>query len=200
MDYKRVYDNIVSKALLENRSKRGEVYYESHHILPKCQGGDNSIGNLVLLTGREHFICHWLLTRAYPNDIKLRHAFWRMCNQKTDRQDRYIPSSIAYEEAKQAAAKSSSELNSGYNHTLEARDRISKAHKGKRLPIEEIQRREATRRLNGNTERSLDTRKKIGDTLRGIIKPKTKCEFCNKVIAVQNVSRHKKSCKQLKNK
>lgn len=37
-----------------------EGYYEKHHIILKCMGGDNSLENLVKLTAREHFLCHWL--------------------------------------------------------------------------------------------------------------------------------------------
>lgn len=40
-----------------------EGYSEKHHIIPKSLGGSNDKSNLVRLTGREHFICHLLLTR-----------------------------------------------------------------------------------------------------------------------------------------
>lgn len=36
-----------------------QTYTEKHHIIPKSLGGDNSKTNLVVLTGRQHFICHW---------------------------------------------------------------------------------------------------------------------------------------------
>ena len=56
--------------------------------------------NIVLLTAREHFICHWLLTRIYPKNNKLAHAFWFMCTQKAPNQERlYVPSSKTYAEA-----------------------------------------------------------------------------------------------------
>ena len=40
-----------------------EGYTEKHHILPKSLGGDDSVENIAVLTAREHFICHLLLTR-----------------------------------------------------------------------------------------------------------------------------------------
>ena len=41
-------------------------YYEKHHILPKCMGGLDTKDNLVYLTAKEHFICHKLLVRIFP--------------------------------------------------------------------------------------------------------------------------------------
>jgi hypothetical protein len=57
------YYNIISKAQNSGRAKGGAEYYESHHIIPKSLGGSNAPKNLVLLTAREHFICHLLLVK-----------------------------------------------------------------------------------------------------------------------------------------
>ena len=57
--YTAWYNNIISSAKL--RTNYG--YTERHHIIPKSLGGDNSEDNLVDLTAREHFVCHWLLTK-----------------------------------------------------------------------------------------------------------------------------------------
>ena len=51
--------------LLTTRAK-GRVlteYTERHHIVPQSLGGSNDKDNLVDLTAREHFICHWLLIK-----------------------------------------------------------------------------------------------------------------------------------------
>lgn len=61
--YNKWYYQIVNRAKSENRKKYEGVYYESHHILPKSLGGSNKKYNLVLLTAREHFVCHWLLCK-----------------------------------------------------------------------------------------------------------------------------------------
>lgn len=101
MNYQAIYNQIINRAKQEKREKGGGFYYENHHIIPKCMGGSNKRANLVLLTGREHFLVHWILARIYPNNIKLVSAFWAMCNQKNSKQGaRYTPSSKAYEEAK----------------------------------------------------------------------------------------------------
>jgi hypothetical protein len=106
MNYNKIYNNIIEKAKSENRKKGGEIYYESHHILPKCLGGEGETkqwrthSNIVLLTAREHFICHWLLHLIYPDNKKLSMSFWTMCNLKNNKQNRYKPSSRIFEYAK----------------------------------------------------------------------------------------------------
>jgi hypothetical protein len=70
----------MNRAKLENRTKGGKIYYESHHILPNfmfkdrkgrtgpnghLDGDCDNKNNLVLLTIREHFLAHVLLTKIY---------------------------------------------------------------------------------------------------------------------------------------
>ena len=108
MDYQKIYNNIIQKALNEHRIKNNTVYYEAHHIIPSCLGGSGrsqqwkTHPNIVLLTAREHFISHWLLYRIHPDNHKIIYAFWMMCKVKNkNQQQRFIPSSRQYQEAKQ---------------------------------------------------------------------------------------------------
>jgi hypothetical protein len=57
--YSKIYHKITSNAT--QRITAG--YTETHHIIPQSLGGSNDIDNLVELTAREHFICHWLLIK-----------------------------------------------------------------------------------------------------------------------------------------
>ena len=66
MDYLKIYYSIINKAK-NDAHNRSDCYVERHHIIPKCMGGTNDIKNIVALTAREHFICHWLLWKAYRN-------------------------------------------------------------------------------------------------------------------------------------
>jgi len=66
MNYLRAYNNIVERA--QDRERPTE-YVEKHHILPKCMDGLNTKDNIVFLTAKEHFICHKLLVRIFP-DVK----------------------------------------------------------------------------------------------------------------------------------
>jgi hypothetical protein len=108
MNYQKIYDDIIERAKTEQeneiRTKKNGNYYERHHIIPKCMGGINDKFNLVLLTAREHFLCHWLLHRIYPNNNKISFAFWGMCIQLSPKQQRIIPSSHAYEESRFAVS------------------------------------------------------------------------------------------------
>lgn len=62
------YYNIITTATQHNRRKLSRdhinyVYYENHHIIPRSLGGGDDITNLVLLTPKEHYMCHMLLTK-----------------------------------------------------------------------------------------------------------------------------------------
>lgn len=76
---------IISNAIKENRKKlrkdaENYVYYEAHHILPKSlfPAWSKRKSNIVLLTAREHFFCHQLLTKIYPGS-KMANALWHLC-------------------------------------------------------------------------------------------------------------------------
>lgn len=57
--YSKLYYKITSNA----KQRITEGYTELHHITPQSMGGSNDKENLVDLTAREHFICHWLLIK-----------------------------------------------------------------------------------------------------------------------------------------
>ena len=91
MNWQYVYECLVNAAKAKNRIKvrykklPNYVYYENHHVLPKCLNGTNNKDNLVLLTAREHYICHKLLTHIYPENRKLVNAFHTMTFDKRGR-------------------------------------------------------------------------------------------------------------------
>jgi plasmid maintenance system antidote protein VapI len=82
MDYKKIYDSLVEKAKVRGLDKsKHEGYFEIHHIIPRCMGGDNSEGNLVMFTAREHFIAHMLLYKSYPSNSSLIRAAFIMSSR-----------------------------------------------------------------------------------------------------------------------
>ena len=97
MNYSRIYNQIINRA--KNRILSG--YKERHHIIPKCLGGSNDKENLVDLTAREHYICHKLLIKIYPDSKSLRHAYWRM---STSKKSGYGIDSRSYSESRQLHA------------------------------------------------------------------------------------------------
>lgn len=82
MDYKLHYERLISKHGLRNRPADSHLY-ERHHILPRSLGGNNSPENLVYLTGRQHFVAHWLLFKIYDND-QMAMAFFVMQANKSN--------------------------------------------------------------------------------------------------------------------
>ena len=139
MNYEKIYNQLINRAQFEYRKKSCSTYFERHHIIPKCLGGDNSKSNLVLLTAREHFIAHKLLCEIYPAETKLHYALWRMMNPQTKKHSRnYIISSREYSRCKQLQQSIVQKLgkqNKGktVKHSIETREKISKAGKG-RIP------------------------------------------------------------------
>ena len=70
--YEKWYTAITQRG----QTRTLETYSETHHILPKSLGGTNAKSNITKLTAREHFICHWLLTKIYKDGD----PHWKMLN------------------------------------------------------------------------------------------------------------------------
>ena len=100
MNYRKVYMNIINNAKKQKRSKKDGVYYEKHHILPKSiyPLWAKRKSNLVLLTAREHFFCHQLLTKIYPNSKGMILCLSFFCNNSRNRE--YKISSKEFERIK----------------------------------------------------------------------------------------------------
>lgn len=97
VNYRKHYNLLVEKA----RNRVLEGYVERHHIIPKSEGGEDDLTNIVALTAREHYIAHFLLWRENPKLESRSRAFWLMC-QDIERR-KYTVSSRIYEAAKLAA-------------------------------------------------------------------------------------------------
>ena len=96
--YTRWYINIVAKA----RVKRRSGYLETHHIIPRSLGGDNSRSNLVDLTAREHYICHLLLVRMLEGQDrgKMVAAAHCLINRRGPNKSEIVPNSRIYQKLK----------------------------------------------------------------------------------------------------
>ncbi|MDD5151920.1 MAG: HNH endonuclease signature motif containing protein [Flavobacterium sp.] len=117
MDYKRIYNEIIENRRLNDF----EGYTENHHIIPKSVGGNDEKDNLVQLSAREHFICHYLLTKIYPYKSKefysMVKAFSMMgCSSKDHSNNRYINSRL-YESNRKNMSEAMSKLQSGIKHS-----------------------------------------------------------------------------------
>lgn len=70
MNYESIYHSICSNR--QANKPPGGVYCERHHIIPRCAGGNDEASNMVVLTGREHFVWNRLNNRrnAYLENVK----------------------------------------------------------------------------------------------------------------------------------
>jgi hypothetical protein len=136
MNHQKIYNNIILKAKSEYRVKHLGIYYENHHIIPKCLNGGEEIENKVLLTAKEHYVCHKLLTYIYPNNSKIIYAFHLMtfCKNKN-----YKISSKDYAYAKELISlilvseetkNKMSNANKGRKHSDETKLKIRNSHLG----------------------------------------------------------------------
>jgi len=105
--YHRVYFELIRKAKAAVRKKGQGVYYEMHHILPKCIVPDFANLRLhpengVLLTAREHFIAHRLLCKFTLGEARTKclRAYHAVC-YKT-RREGATPTSLQYRKAREA--------------------------------------------------------------------------------------------------
>lgn len=124
--YTKWYYQIVSAA--QTRTKVNG-YTEKHHIIPKSLGGSNSKSNLVVLTAREHFICHRLLTKMVSGSLKTKmvRAVWRMSVKGADFQLRYATTSRTYDYLRTQFGS----LRKGTTTPQHVKDKISAANIGK---------------------------------------------------------------------
>ena len=63
MNYARIYDEFIANRRLKPPAP-GE-YSERHHIVPRCLGGRNDVGNLIKLTAGDHLFAHLLLAKVH---------------------------------------------------------------------------------------------------------------------------------------
>jgi hypothetical protein len=79
MNSERIYNEIINNSKSRGLNKKLlDGYFERHHIIPKCLNGINDKSNLVLLTAREHYLCHWLLWKTNKENRSLFFAFYAM--------------------------------------------------------------------------------------------------------------------------
>ena len=208
MDYFRIYNELINNA----KDRDLTCYFERHHIVPRCLGGDDDSDNLVNLTAREHFIAHLLLCEINPTHKGLRLALWMMSNVKDKKQKRYTPNSRLYEVIRLEYSKSVSGENNlmkGKTHTDEVKQILSKKAKGRignkngfynKNHSNESKER-ISKSLSGN-KHSEETKQKMSiahigkkKNLKAVI-----CPYCSKEGTGPNMSRyHFNNCKNKNN-
>jgi hypothetical protein len=186
--YKQWYANITERA----KNRVLETYTESHHIVPRSLGGGDEADNLVNLTAREHFVCHWLLVKMTTGQDhhKMLNAL-RMMRAKKSGQLRYTTKITArvYENIKQEYAELQSKQFTGAgngmfgkHHTQETKDKMwGKTHSEETLA-------KMSAKATGRKQSEETIRKKIEAT-KGKKREKLLCPHCDQLVAVNGYAR-----------
>jgi hypothetical protein len=142
--YEKWYASITNRGQV----RQLDSYTEKHHILPESLGGLDTPDNLTTLTAREHFICHWLLTKIYKDG----EAHWKMLNAirimraENKNQQRYFTkiTSRVYSNLKQEYSQLQSIRFAGIGngmygktHNQKTKKAIGDANRGRIQPLEE---------------------------------------------------------------
>lgn len=204
--YSRWYYTIIE----QSKKRTAKINcVEKHHIIPRSLGGLDDVENLATLTPREHFICHWLLSKITTgqDQIKMMYALLSM-RQENKYQQRYktkITSRVynqiriflanqnfpskkkgrTYEEmygAEKALEYKQKIKDKRKNQifTEERNQKISVGNTGKTRPPASIESRLArSKRMTGQKQLASITKKRA-DTMRGKPKKVVRCPYCLK--------------------
>lgn len=104
--YTALYFKIIENA----RQNPYHGFTESHHIIPKALGGDNSVDNLVDLSAKEHWYVHKLLPKMTTGDAK-RKMLYAFGMFRVDKTGNRILTAKQYEESKLAFVEAHSKRN-----------------------------------------------------------------------------------------
>lgn len=156
--YNKWYNQIVERA----KFRTIDDYTESHHIIPESMGGFDTPDNLVDLTAREHFICHWLLVKMTTGEDhwKMINAL-RMMRAEKYGQKRYKTKITArvYENLKKEYSILQSKRKRGENNPMYG-DKFFRSEEGKQ------RQREAILGENNGAKQE-EARQKIADSKKG---------------------------------
>jgi hypothetical protein len=200
-------------AIIENAQNRIlEGYTERHHIQPRSLGGTDDKDNLVDLTAREHFICHWLLTKMHTGEARAKMIYalngMKRGNEFAQRYETKITAKV-YERLKKEFSqihsntmKGRTPWNKGVPITEEQREKNRKAATGKKFSQEIIEKRLTKVRGQKRSEEtklkmslaakgkpkgpmSDENKRKISESTKGKSKPKGMGEKLSATVALQ---------------
>lgn len=158
-----------------------DTLYEVHHICPKASdlfpeyaSFKEHPWNKVRLTGRQHFIAHWMLAKAYGGSQI--YAFWSMTTRQSRKSAKreYTVSSRVYEQCKRMQIKSHSNNIRGTKNPTNSKLKKGMVHCYDSdnnfliVPRDEFYSRDDLRGVsNGNAEwtRSAEGRKYISENM-----------------------------------
>jgi hypothetical protein len=229
--YTRWYFQIVDRRT--TNIPNADVYCEDHHIVPESffknrsrpgppgwlDGDPEDSLNKVMLTAREHFICHWLLTKMTTDValIKMQDAL-EMMNVDSENQKRYrtLITSRVFERNRIKVARERSERMKGEGNPMnnpESRElmrqlktgvkrekfsdkwlaNLAATRQGERNGMygknHSDRTKELMRKLATGRVQSEEHKKKKADAVRGSKREKKVCPHCSYACAVNTYPR-----------
>jgi len=187
--YTRWYQQIVFRA--QQRTLPKDHYVEVHHIIPRSLGGDNSKSNLARLTAREHFLCHWLLTKmlsAGKEKSKMFNALWMMQAKNIHHHEKkysYKITSRVFESIRTKIAKITSERQKGKPILEETKRKIGAAARGRKLkPLTEERKKQLSEMFKGRPgiPKTEEQKRKHSELITGRIQSKEEREMRSKAL------------------
>lgn len=133
------YDEFINNIITtRGRHGCGDEYHETHHIIPRCVGGNNDPDNLIDLFAREHYEAHRLLALENPQNQSFIFA-WHMMScinnahgrQYTLDADEYEEARIAYVNMLSQAFQGEGNPFYGRKHTEDSINKMSQSSMGK---------------------------------------------------------------------
>ena len=162
--YYDIIDNAINREYIENGT-----YTEKHHIMPKSLGGNNDKNNMVVLTGKEHFVCHLLLVKMTRGKARasMSYAAWQMTNASN--RERHTPTARQYA----IMRKWMSESYKGRKFSEETKRRIGEKSKGRKAFLgkkhtEETKKKMSEMKKGVPSPKSEETKKRMSETWKKI--------------------------------
>jgi hypothetical protein len=201
--YEKWYNNIIKNAGGRSRRKG----YERHHIIPKSVGGTNDKSNIAFLTTREHFVCHWLLTKFYTGQalVKMLYALNGM-KRDNGSQNRYHTkiTSRVYARLREEFAKIHSQTMKGKPSPLKGKKLRTEEQKqnqrekmtGRKLTQEHI---DKVVKARVGYKHSEETVNKISSSLTGVKRgPWSESEKLKRSVKQLGVKKEKSHCENIR--
>ena len=179
--YTKWYKLIIESAQLSDRKYDTRIH-EKHHIVPKSIGGDNTKQNLSILTHKEHYVCHLLLTKMCLNESdhrKMLYAFYCMGN-KMSKHNHYTSRNFVsvkqqFRDLRSRAMRGANNHFYGKTHSEELKQQRRANNPAKRADVRAkmSESRKATLTLDPSkhscfgTHHSDDRKAKISESLKG---------------------------------
>lgn len=215
MNYSNIYNRLIERARPRKKIRKGTnnyVYYEKHHIIPKCLGGTDNSSNLVYLTAEEHWLAHLLLVKMNPGVHKLVYACQAMSMTSKNNVGRTTNKLFGW--IRRAYSETSSLSQKGKIISPETREKISKSLKGKPVIHQQgennvSKRPEVAKKISEARKgqklgpRTEEQKKRASLALKGHkgatgdANPSSRrvcCVVCKKETALPNLSRDHKKC------